>query len=794
MKNPRSFRLFVFLITLIFSLSIITPSQIVYAQKKPAVKKEEARPKSKEQSVEELKPSKTTEKREHSWVNIFPIGMKIRSFVIDPHDTNTMYALVSRGELKIGLFKSVDGGKLWTDLSNFNLEGGAKYVREEIKSTSIVIDPTTKSIFLGFGVGLNEGYRGGLWKSKDGGMTWEYIGAGVIAGVNAIAINPKNTEIMYVVSGEALYKTLNGGKTWGKIGEKARWLYLNPDSPEELYVCCEEVGDTWSGVFTMLKHSINGGQSFELGRPYYALDSEGKKEFCDWWNVTFSGGEMLAACGPRGARGEGDANIIKSSDGGKTWELIADKALSVRWNGYYWDIDLNSHPTDKNILYAILDNKTEEIKIVKSTDGGKTWTSLPSHPAQNIDSFEISLSNTIYVTTDKGIFKTVDEGASWESASFGLPSRIEGKKTLLGTDEVSGSIFVNGDWPYLNLGAYWVSKDKGASWQSHLFHLKKESLSQVVTTSYKTTYFVYSGGKVFKVISNQEPIEMKSISPEIFTPSPSNSQILYAISAGKLLKSEDGGFSWMEIKGLGNISMLYIDPQSPDIVYAMVNSAIIKTTDGGKTWMPIDVYSSMKTSMQSIWSSSKWLNPKERSDIANRLVSSITSVVIDPSNSNVVYIVTATGGVYRSDDGGKNWKLKSPMDYLKTLVSTFDDYSTQECRKKGRKDCKVTLENSAVMKSWQIGIFINVPPNYIVVRPIDILNRAGVSFNNISINPSDPKTIYLATNVGVYRSSDRGDTWQSLNNGLLDSAVRKVIASTSLVLAEGESGIYKLSE
>lgn len=813
------------MVVLVFSIALIFAFG-VYAQEKSKPKKAEKSTPAKKEDVK-LKPEvqkpvsdKIEEKKvEHRWVNIFPIGMEIYSLVVDPQNPDTIYASTYKG-----LFKSIDGGKLWNSLMT---------ISEKFESSVIKLDPVdSKTLY--WAKKMEEG-EGEFWKiSKDGSV--EDISGGIIKSVHDFAINPKSTNVIYLITGtNDLYKTLNGGKTWGKIGERARWLYLNPDSPDELYVCCEEKGDTWSGVFSMLKHSINGGQSFELVAPY-KLDSEGKKERCRSWNVTYNGNEMFAGCVPSGM-GKEDVNIIKSSDGGKTWDLIANKAFSVNWNGHDWDYDLIPHPTDKNMLYSILDNETEKIKILKSTDGGKTWTPLPSSPAQKINSFKISPSNTIYVTTDQGIYKTADEGVNWQSASFGLPARIEDKK-LISLDPKDNTIYMGTE------NGYWTSNDKGYSYKWH--PSKDLPLSQVFYTSDGVIYFVYFGDSgrdplggskaisshgVYKVASDQKPISLNfNSTPMFLAVSPSNSQVLYAVatksdssflsnryfSGGEiLLKSEDGGFSWAEIdwqKWLSikasrhEIALLSIDSQSPNVLYAVVTHialglgatppsrsfSLLKTTDGGTTW--IDISQSLYKSIESLWASSKWLNPKERSDIASMLVSSIASVVIDPSNSNIVYIVTSKGGVYRSDDGGKNWKLKTPMDYLKTLVSTFDDYSSQKCKEKRRKDCKVTLQNSATMKSWQVGFFINVPPNYVVVSPDEILNRAGVSFNNISINPSDPKTVYLATNVGVYRSSDRGDTWQRLNNGLLEPAVKKVIASSSLVLAEGESGIYKLTE
>lgn len=779
------------------------------------------------------------DKGKHKWINIFPIGTEIHGLAIDPQNVDTIYASTYRG-----FFKSVDGGKLWLPLRQLL----------EVESSIISIDPTSsKTLYWSWKTKKEIGF----WRSKDGGSKWEDISAGVIKDkIDSIAINPKKPEIMYVISGGRLYKTLNGGKTWGEIGGKARWLYLNTDLPDELYVCCETQETRDGAVFYMLKHSINGGQSFELVTPY-TFDSEGKKTKCGWWYMAFSNNEILVACKP-GGEWEWATDIIKSSDGGKTWELIAVKPFVkyigekgrdrvfgneiVYRNGEIKWVKL--HPTDKNVIYSGIevwedgDNLKFRVrgkvnKILKSTDGGKTWMPLPlPSPYLDIDYLEIFHPNSIYIATYHGIYKSVDEGANWKSASFGLPVKMYEKYLGEGIDltglkwvDTAGTIYVG------HIGTkgdgYWSSNDNGASWNWS----GEKDFRQIIITNNQTTYILSNVLK--KATHNQESTEIKiSILPLYLAVSPSNSQILYAVgddnshprmytteSFGTVfLKSEDGGFSWTKIDWQRwvqireqniwhDITLLSADPKSPNTLFAVVRHearglgasppsrefSLLKTTDGGNTWVNISdgLYRSITSSLESVWSSSKWLNPKERPDIAKMLISSPKSVVIDPANSNIVYITTSAGGVYRSDDGGKNWKLKSPLDYLKTLIDAFDNLSAQQC--KGRKGCKVMLDIT-LQKKGKGQIFIQAPPNTVIIYPQKILKERGFSFNNISINPSNPGTIYLATGNGVYRSFDRGERWELLNHGLLEPAVRKVMVSPSLILAEGKSGIYRLSE
>jgi len=259
-------------------------------------------------------------------------------------------------------------------------------------------------------------------------------------------------------------------------------------------------------------------------------------------------------------------------------------------------------------------------------------------------------------------------------------------------------------------------------------------VAQIIFANDRTKYIVCGNKRVFKFTPDGKSSELKlPFSPAYIRVLSSNSQVLYAVAIesilgvrsfhGSLYKSEDGGFSWIKIEmnekleerakrewggwsppGWYSIDLLAVDSQSPNTFYITVGpeddsrGAIFKTSDGGKTWL----------------------------DITDNIGFVPISIVIDPSNSNVLY---APGHkLLRSNDGGKTWKsIEIPVD------------------------------------------------TYI---------------NDISISEN---LLYIATNKGIYRSSDSGKTWQSLNDGLLETNIREVMASSDMVLAEGEeTGIYKL--
>ena len=427
-------------------------------------------------------PAKQTlGKKEGRWVNIFPIGTEIHSFAIDPQNEDTIYASTYKG-----LFKSVDGGKFWSPLSYPHRFG-------KLNSSIIVIDPSSsKTLYWAWKI--KDRQETGLLRSKDGGVSWDDISAGVVKDeVYDIAIHPKTPEIIYVASGGGLYKTLNGGKTWGKIAGIAYSVFLNPESPDEVYTSVKY------GYGISLFSSKDGGQNFDLIQ-LNTLTRYGEAK-CDENDEAFAllypldSKRMLVACN----HGGGGQSISKSSDGGKTWEFIhwekfVPEAKDEETAHIVRDIiDWLFHPKDKNVIYFVVKMKEFTLggdrewadKILKSTDGGSTFTPLPSPPQLNIGQI-VALSDAIYVTTDYGIYKTTDDGKTWESRSFGLPVKME-RKELMGVDTKTDSIYVGDDsGGFGEPSGYWTSSDKGLSWEKS----QVEGLKQLIVTNDQTTYSI----------------------------------------------------------------------------------------------------------------------------------------------------------------------------------------------------------------------------------------------------------------------------------------------------------------
>ncbi len=269
-------------------------------------------------------------------------------------------------------FESQIQAMKWRNIGPFN--GG--------RGTTVVGHPTDKNVFY-FGHG-----SGGLWKTEDAGTYWIPVGQGQFnyASVGAMALYENNPDIMYVGLGEpqlrqsvswgdGMYKSVDGGETWNHIGLEdslhiAR-VRIHPDNPDVVYVASmghafgpteergvyrtKDGGKTWEKV--LYQNDLTGAIDLVMspGDPdvlFAALWTFERKA----WGSFFGGP---------------DGGIWRTQDGGDTWEEItAHPGLP---EGDMGRIGLTMSAANPNRVYALIDSATQT-GLYRSDDLGDTWT------------------------------------------------------------------------------------------------------------------------------------------------------------------------------------------------------------------------------------------------------------------------------------------------------------------------------------------------------------------------------------------------------------------------------------
>lgn len=144
---------------------------------------------------------------ENVWTSNGPEGGTIRSLAIDPKNTQTIYAGTYGG----GVFKSTNGGNAWT-VVNSGLKETMGIQELPPHVYALAIDPTSsQTVYAG-------AYRGGVFKSTNGGKTWTAVNSGLTnTNVWALAIDPVNSQTVYTGTEGGVFKSTDGGGSWAAV-------------------------------------------------------------------------------------------------------------------------------------------------------------------------------------------------------------------------------------------------------------------------------------------------------------------------------------------------------------------------------------------------------------------------------------------------------------------------------------------------------------------------------------------------------------------------------------------------
>jgi len=227
---------------------------------------------------------------------------------------------------------------------------------------------------------------GGVWKTENGGTTWENISDGYFGGsIGAVAVSESDNNVIYVGQGEetvrgnvssgfeGVWKSTDGGETWKNIGLKDAMhvgrIRIHPDNPNVAWVAV--MGDLFKSSETRgVYKTTDGGNNWE--RVLFANADAGAVDL----TIDPSNPDFLMASTWRIRRtpyslssgGEGSA-MWKSTDGGKTWTNIMDNTGLP--SGPIGIIGVSISPVNSKTIYAIIEAKKGG--VYKSTNGGDTW-------------------------------------------------------------------------------------------------------------------------------------------------------------------------------------------------------------------------------------------------------------------------------------------------------------------------------------------------------------------------------------------------------------------------------------
>jgi photosystem II stability/assembly factor-like uncharacterized protein len=692
------------------------------------------------------------------WRMIGPFrGGRTRAVAGVPSQHNVFYV----GAVDGGVWKSNDFGRTWKAI----FEG-----QPTQSIGAIAIAPSNPEIvYVGSGEGLHRpdlSVGDGIYKSTDAGKTWTHLGLHDSQQIPALAVNPKNPDVVFAAvlghpygpnAERGIFRSTDGGVNWQKVLYKddntgGSDVEIDPSDPDVVYACLwqarlgpSEDKNEFAGKGGGLYKSLDGGNTWrKLGN--------GLPDDLVQINVAIAPSQpkriyaAVSTMQPTTYATDDGLGFFRSDDAGETWARITnDPRPAMKIGG--GDLPVPKvDPKNADVVYST------SIVTVRSSDGGKTWDSLRGAPGG--DDYQNIWINPedpkiILLVSDQGALVSVNGGETWSSwynqptaQLFHVITTNSFPYKVCGAQQESGSLCIESrgndgeitfrDWHPVGVIEYgYVAPDPlnsdivygaGRSEVSR-FHWSTGQVENVTPTPLGASTANYTGKKAEQYrFDRTEPIAFSPVDPHL---------LFYA--ANVLFETKDGGHSWQAI--------------SPDLT----------RTDPG---VPPNIGDQAP------------LNPtgaKQRG--------AIYSLAPSFHDVNTIWAGTDDGKAWITRDGGKKWADITPpaltpwSKVSQISASHFDDNTAYVSVSRFRVDGlhPLIFRTHDGGKTWQEivnGLPENAPVNTVREDPV----RKGL--------------LFAGTETAVWVSFDDGDDWQSLQLNLPHTSMRDLwINENDLIVA-----------
>jgi len=649
------------------------------------------------------------------WKNEGPnnIGGRINAVVTNPGNPDIMYV----GNTTGGVFKTTNGGADWFPIFDDN---------PFLATSCITFDPADPDIlYVGTGDHNISGYPAignGVYKSEDGGETWIHLGLSEQSIVSRIIVDPNDSQTIYAATmglpfeksnDRGLYKSTDGGTTWQQslfLSDSAGVIdiVMDPFDSQTLYAA------GWNRIRNAFKSLVKGPDS----RIFKTTDGG------EHWTMLTNGLPLVDNSRPGLAISQQTPGLIyalfvgsnynlygiyKSTDYGNSWVELNTNSLPDDYLGgfgwYFGQIRIN--PVDDNKLYAL------GVSMYQSDNGGNTWyESTPWWSDIHADKHDLYFvnQNTLLLSTDGGLYKSTDNGSSWDDIE-NIPNSqfYRVKVNHHNPDVYFGGMQDNGTARGNNASQNSWEREYGGDgfqplfdlYNPMVFYAETQNGNLVVTTNNGSDWYDFTNG-----IDYNDPRSWDM-------PFARNQENEYFTGTNRMYKNTNPPFgSWSAVSqvltsisnnGYYIISEIGTSRLNPDIVYAGTSDAFVwRSLDGGSTWtditgdLPQRYVSAVRASpnfeggvfvSHSGYKMNEYIPHIHRSedygdtwvDISGNLPAfAINDIEILWDNADSVIFVATDGGVYATLNGGADWsRLGNNMPIVPVYDIEIDEQNNK---------------------------------------------------------------------------------------------------------------------
>lgn len=704
------------------------------------------------------------------WQHLGPLNISGRSTDVDvvlpKGEHYTIFVATASG----GVWRSRNEGTTWEPV----FERGA--------STSIgdvTVSPSNPDI-VWIGTGEANIFRSsmagaGVYRSTDGGDTFEYRGLAETHTIARIVVHPDDPQRVWVAASgrewtdnpeRGVYRTRDGGETWERVlavDERtgAIDLVIHPTDPNRLYAATwqrvrrkwndprNEPDYTGSGIWT----STDGGDSWRpmndglpearyrgrIGIDIARSNPDVLYAFVDNYEVAREApaGQTDAYGRPMGPVIRG-ATVYRSDNAGQSWLQVSENTPEMeRLSGTYgWVFgQIRVDPNHENRIYVM------GVNLHVSEDGGRTYRQLPGMHVDHHGLF-IDPANSSYLVNanDGGVYVSYDAGESWRffveipavqffnvAASSGAPFHVYGSIQ----DHGSRRGIVNLSRGRTRIPAVEWENAPGGEGSNHAIDPRDPDI-------------VYSAG----FYGNISRTDLRTGERVDITP-----------------RAPEGQLAW---RGQW-LAPFILSPHNPDVIYHGFN-VLHRSMDRGDTW-------------QRISDDLTHDDPERYGDIPFQTIYSIAE---SPLRFGLLYAGTDDGRVHVTRDGGREWtEITGDLSedrFIAEIVASAHDEATVYLVQNGKRDDDF---EPYVWKSTDYGATWNSIGDGIPSGPVNVIEE----------DPERRGLLYAGTDLGAYVSFDDGASWYALAEGLPDTFVQDLTIQPEhdlLIAATHGRGMFAL--
>ena len=663
-----------------------------------------------------------------------------------------------------GVWKTTDCGIRWTPTSDGQIETGSIGAIDVSDSNPNVVYVGTGSAAIRSNVIIGRG----LYKSADAGRTWTLVGLRDAGQIGSVVVHPTNPDVVWVAAlgspygptdERGVYKTTDGGKTW------TRTLFVNRETGARVVaVSWTNPNEVYAGMYRAFRKGldiVSGGPASE-GGIYKSRDGG-----ASWTKLEFGLPQkligkididvsrsnpavayaMIEAPGPEGG-------LYSTADSGATWALVNNSQRLRARPFYFHYVDIN--PKDENEIWV------NELGLHKSTDGGKTFTPVPTPHGDNHGIwFNPDNPNIAIQCNDGGANVTIDGGRSWSS----ILNQPTGEYYMVSVDEQfpyrlyapqqDNSTIVTWSLPPMSWGADHPAQlffqasgcETGGIWPRPYGSVvwgacKGEVGRYSMATGQEQHYWVYPQNRY-----GHNPKGIKYRFPRQ--------------------------------------TVVFLSPHDPKTVY-QASHVLHRSTDEGRTWETISPDLTANEPDNQVTPGS----PITRDITGEEVYSSIYAAVESRLEKGVLWVGANDGPVHVSRDGGKTWAKVTPNGLPPGgRVQNIEDSP----HRKGSAYIAV----HRYLREHDLRPYVYRTDDYGATWTKLTSGTNGIPADYptrvVREDPAREGLLYAGTEFGLYVSFDNGAHWQRLQQNLPSTPVTDIrVHHDDLVLSTMGRGFWIL--